>query len=210
FNGVFGDVSISSIWSYMLDPRQKVNEEFSRSGSLRKWGAFQYVDWNADNRFSIGLFHSWMWGKRKGFLSDQMDTTNGLSDMMQIGLNTKYKVLRNATAYGQVLLNKELAGQVGIRGFDAFGIKNLNFLSEYNFAKPYSYTNEDVLTNYSNYSQPLAHPFGANFREFVGILNYSYSKFDFSLQGNYGFYGLDLPTDGGIEANYGKDIFKPY
>src|SRR5690606_36830910 len=91
FNGVFGDVSISSIWSYMLDPREKVNEEFSRSGSLRKWGAFQYVDWNVDNRFSIGLFHSLMWGKRKAEpffypLRETYTTTNPLSDMMQIGL----------------------------------------------------------------------------------------------------------------------------
>src|SRR5690606_17014121 len=141
FNGSFGDVSVSSIWSYMLDPREKLNEEFSRSGSLRKWGAFQYVDWNVDNRFSIGLFHSLLWGKRKAEtffypLRETYTNTNGLSDMMQIGLNTKYKVLKNAAVYGQVLLNKAFAAQIGMRGFDAFGIKNLNFLAEYNTAKP--------------------------------------------------------------------------
>jgi len=215
FNGIFGDVSISSIWSYMLDPRERTNEEFSRSGSLRKWGAFQYVDWNVDNRFSIGLFHSLLWGETKAEpffypLRQTYTNTSGLSDMMQIGLNTKYKVLKNAAVYGQVLLNKTVAAQIGMRGFDAFGVKNFNFLAEYNTAKPYSYADENPLTSYSNYSQPLAHPFGANFREFVGMLNYSYSKFDFSLQGNYGSYGLDPLLENGMEANYGKDIFKAY
>jgi len=126
--------------------------------------------------------------------------------MMQVGLNTKYKVFRNASLYGQLLLSNKLAGQVGVRGFDAFGVKKLNFLAEYNFAQPYSYADSDPLTSYSNYSQSLTHPFGANFREFVGIANYSYQKFDFSLQGNYGQYGLDVAEG----DNYGKNLFKPY
>lgn len=217
FNGTFGDISISSIWSYMLEPREKVNEDFSRSPSLRKWGAFQYIDWNASNRFSIGLFHSLLWGSRivdtRVFPFDQKDSFNQVSvssNMMQVGLNTKYKVLKNASLYGQLLLNEGMAAQIGFRGFDAFAIRNLNFLAEYNTAKPYSYTSKDRLTSYSNYSQPLAHPFGANFKEFVGVLNYSYAKFDFSLQGNYGTYGLDPFVLGETKANYGKDIFRSY
>jgi len=215
FNGTFGDISISSIWSYMLEPRETRNEEFGRSRSQRKWGAFQFIDWNVNNRFSVGLFHSLLWGDRKAdyslsLLEPGYDVPAKSSSMMQIGLNTKYKVLPNVSLYGQLLVNKEMAAQIGFRGFDAFGIKNLNFLGEYNFAKPYSYANKDPLTSYSNYSQPLAHPFGANFRELLGIVNYSYQKFDFSLQGNYGTYGLDLLTEDKGEGNYGKDIFKPY
>jgi hypothetical protein len=51
----------------------------------------------------------------------------------------------------------------------------------------------------------LAHPFGANFKEAVGMLNYSYKRFDFSGQLNYARYGLDVDA-----TNYGKDIFKSY
>ena len=197
FNGIFGDVQITSIVSYMLNPGEVVNEGESRSRSQRKWGAFQYADWNVNNRFSIGLFHSVVWAGRNNA---------GSSKMMQVGLNTKYKAFKKASVYGQLLMSNKLAGQVGIRGFDALSVKNLNFLAEYNFAKPYSYADSNPLTNYSNYSQPLAHPLGANFREFVGIANYSYQKFDFSLQGNYGFYGLDAASG----DNYGKDLFKTY
>src|SRR5690606_33610550 len=165
FNGSFGDVSVLSIWSYMLDPRERLNEDSERSTSQKKWGNFQYVDWNVTNRFSVGLFHSLLWGNG----SSESDSKG----VMQVGLNSKYKVLKNASIYGQLLLNKEMAAQIGFRGFDAFGIKNLNFLGEYNLAKPYSYANDDPLFSYSNYSQPLAHPFGANFNEVVGIMNYS-------------------------------------
>jgi hypothetical protein len=39
----------------------------------------------------------------------------------------------------------------------------------------------------------------------VGLLNYSYKRFVFSLEGNFGYYGLDL--DG---LDYGKDPFQDY
>lgn len=210
FNGTFGDVSIMSIWSYMLNPRETENEEFGRSRSLRKYGAFQYVDWNATNELSLGVFHSLLWGNRSSVFympdSSGLALPEGESNMMQVGVNAKYKVLDKAALYGQVLLSRNVAAQIGFRGFDAFGIQNLNFLGEFNMAQPYSYADGDPLTSYSNYHQPLAHPFGANFNEFVGIVNYSIQKFDFSIQGNYGKYGLD-PNQA---DNYGKNIFKPY
>jgi hypothetical protein len=181
----------------MIDPQATETDQI-RSSSLRKYGAFHYIDWNVDKRFSIGLFHSLLWGKNPELISTQLGST------MQLGLNTKYKILDKATVYGQLIVNETWAAQIGIRGFDAFGVKNLNFLGEYNFAKPYSYSSTNPLTNYSNYSQPLAHPFGANFKEAVSMINYSFNRFDFSFQANYGFYGLDQNST----ENYGKDIFK--
>jgi hypothetical protein len=51
----------------------------------------------------------------------------------------------------------------------------------------------------------LAHPWGANFREVVGLLNYSYKRFDLMGEVDYGRYGLDIGN-----LNYGKDIFNSY
>jgi len=93
-----------------------------------------------------------------------------------------------------------------VRGFDAFGVKNLNFLGEYNLARPYTYQHFSSTSNYSNHGEPLAHPRGANFREVVGIANYSWKRFDFSLQALYSLYGTD-PADG---SNMGGDIFQSY
>src|SRR5690606_30976799 len=145
----------------------------------------------------------------------------GSPDKMHLGLNAKYKVLNNVAVYGQFLLGEFTAkeffagngyihnkwgAQLGLSGFNAFGVKNLNFLGEVNLVRPYTYSHYDPVSNYSHFSQPLAHPLGANFREFVGIANYSVNRFDISVQGNYSTYGLDPDA----ETNYGKDIFKSY
>ncbi|MGK6351198.1 gliding motility protein RemB [Parapedobacter sp. DT-150] len=235
--GKLGNVQYMSMWTYMLDPMHPRSlDSTRRAGDNWKWGAFQYLDWNVNNRFSVGLFQSVVWGAknaagRRGFdfnyfnpiiFMRPVELTNTSSpDKMHLGLNTKYKALKNLTVYGQFLLgefvaseffsgrghvNNKWAAQLGFRGFDAFGVKDLNFLAEYNTARPYTYAHFDPVSNYSNYGQPLAHPLGSNFRELVGILNYSYKRFDFSLQGTWGQFGSDPDS----LTNYGGDIFKTY
>jgi len=232
--GKLGNVQYMSMWSYMIDP---LAPQLLQDKTRGKWGAFQYLDWNVSNRFSLGFFQSIIWANRteadghRGFELSYLNpiiflrpiesSDPGSPDKMHLGLNTKYKILDNVTAYGQFLLGEFTAkeffagdgyahnkwgAQIGVRGFDAFGVPNLNFLGELNMARPYTYTHFDPVSNYSHFSQPLAHPMGANFREIVGIVNYSYQRFDISLQGNYSVYGLDENDD----VNYGKDIFKSY
>jgi hypothetical protein len=127
--------------------------------------------------------------------------------------------LIKALLYGQLLLdsfkadnffksdNTDNTGglQLGIRGADIFGVKNLNYLFEYNTVKPYTYSDEQAISAYTLYSQPLGDPLGANFREFIGILNYSVGRFDFQGQLNYAKYGLDATGQ-----NNGKDVTKPF
>ncbi|WP_240768675.1 gliding motility protein RemB [Olivibacter sp. XZL3] len=241
--GTLGNVKYMSMWTYMLDPfasrdSSTVTDIYNRDnmGDLGKWGAFQYLSWNVNNRLSLGLFQSILWapknaGGNRGFdvnyinpiiFLRPIETANSNSpDKVHIGATAKYKVLDNMSVYGQLLLgelyvkelfsssgyiNNKNAFQLGFRGFDAFGIENLNFLGEYNSARPYTYQHFTPITAYTNYNQPLAHILGANFREFVGRLNYSYRKFDFSFHGNFARYGSD-PSD---EINYGGNIFKSY
>ncbi len=237
FTGKLGNVQYFSMWTYMLDPMHPRSlDSVARAGDNWKWGTFQYLDWNVNNRFSVGFFQSVVWGSRNAagrrgsdfnyynpiVVMRPVELTNTSSPgKMHLGLNTKYKALRNLTVYGQFLLgefnakeifagngyvNNKWAAQLGFRGFDAFGIKDLNFLAEYNTARPYTYAHFDPVSNYSNYGQPLAHPWGANFREMVGILNYSYRRFDFSFQGTWGQFG----TDPDSLANFGGDIFQSH
>jgi len=231
--GKLGNVHYMSMWSYMIDP---LAPELVQDKTRGKWGTFQYLDWNVNNRLSLGFFQSIIWANRtedgtRGFepaylnpiifLRSIESSDPGSPDKMHLGLNAKYKVLNNLAVYGQFLLGEFTAkeffagngyvhnkwgAQLGLRGFNAFGIENLNFLGELNMARPYTYSHFDPVSNYSHFSQPLAHPLGANFREFVGIINYSFKRFDLSLQGNYSKYGLDPDAD----SNYGKDIFKSY
>src|SRR5690606_27892408 len=126
------------------------------------------------------------------------------------------------TTYGQFLLGEFTAkeffanngyvhnkwgAQLGVKGFDAFGVKNLNFLGEYNLVRPYTYQHFISISNYSNHGEPLAHPLGANFREVLGIANYSWNRFDFSYQGTIRCFGTDPE---GVVSNVGQNIFKSY
>jgi hypothetical protein len=230
-----GNVQYQTIFGYMLDPGAEKLTTDRRLGDRGKWAAMHYIDWNATNRFSIGFFQAVTWadaqpeGKR-GFdfnyvhpfiFLRPLEGANTYSpDKMRLGINTKYEILDKTTVYGQFMIDEftakeffsnkgywanKWALQLGFRGSDLFKVKNLNYLAEFNTARPYTYAHFDRVSNYSAMNQPLAHPLGANFREVLAILNYSYKRFDIQGQMMYARYGLD--PDG---TNYGKDIFKSY
>jgi len=67
------------------------------------------------------------------------------------------------------------------------------------------YSHGTSIQNYGHYNQPLAHPTGANFRESVSIIKYSYKRFFAEYKINYIVYGADSAN-----INYGKDIFRSY
>jgi hypothetical protein len=137
-----------------------------------------------------------------------------------LGATIKYKVLNKTTLYGQFALGEFHAAdifsgngssvnksgwQLGVRGADLFGVKSLNYLGEFNTARPYTYQSYEQASSYSNYDEPLGHPIGANFREWLGILNYSIGRFDLQGQLNYANYGLDMN-----DLNYGKNVLNLY
>ena len=228
--------SIWSYMNDPTNPRLAPEETGGRFGDGTKWGAFQYLDYNVTNRISVGFFQAITWANRNEaghrgfdfnyalpvlFLRPVESNNSSSPDKMFLGLNAKYKTIENITLYGQFLLGEFTASeffanngyihnkwgaQLGARGHDMFGVKNLNFLAEYNLVRPYTYQHFAAISNYSNHGEPLAHPRGANFRELIGIANYSWNRLDFAVQGVYSLYGTD-PADG---TNYGGDIFKSY
>ena len=73
---------------------------------------------------------------------------------------------------------------------------------EFNSVRPYTYSHETLFTNYAHYRQPLAHPMGANFKEWIGILRYQpFNKLNFTGKIIFNQYGAD-----GIISNFGKNI----
>lgn len=231
--GNLGNVSYMVMWSYMQDPgATKLSYEV---GNRKKWGVFHYLDWNVNNRLSLGFFDSVIWadsddqGHKRGFdftygnpiiFLRPLEADNGSPDNAMIGFNGKYKLSDHITAYGQFALDEFEASnffsnkgssrnkygwQIGLRGADLFNVKKLNYLVEYNGAKPYTYSQESSINNYAQQNEPLAHPWGANFKEVVGLANYSYKRFDFSVELDYGHYGLDYD-----KLNWGKNISLNY
>lgn len=229
--GTLGNVKYMFMITDMNDPANTSQYGISR----KKFGVFHYLDWNVSNRFSLGFFDNVIGfftddnGQKRSFdlnyinpltFLTPINNSNGNSDKSLLGFTSKYKLTDEITAYGQFALNEfravdffssngsfvnKYGWQLGLRGNSLFGIKSFNYLIETNNAKPYTYSARSGIENYANNSEPLAHPWGANFREVVGLLNYSYKRFDFSGEADYGRYGLDING-----KNYGKDVFKVY
>ncbi len=227
-----GNVKYMAMYAYLNNPNAL---PASNGDSRNKWGYFQYLDWNVSNRLSLGFFQNEMEadvdpvGQKRGFNVSlaspfvflvPLDNIDNNPAKSILGATAKYKIFDKAIVYGQFVLNEFRAQdffsgngsvtnksgyQLGFRGADLFKVKGLNYLAEFNTARPYTYQSFDQTSNYSHDDQPLAHPFGANFREWLGILNYSVGRFDFRGQLNYAFYGLDLNG-----LNYGGNIFLPY
>jgi hypothetical protein len=228
-----GHVRYMAMWAYMNDPiaTQNASDNIYR----RKFAVFHYLDWSVSNSLSFGFFDSIISyttddkGHKRPFdftyinpliFLRPVEASNGSPDNALIGLTSKYKIFNGLTAYGQFSLDEfqakeffsntgssrnKYGWQLGFRGADLLGVKGLNYLAEYNTAKPYTYSERSYIENYSDNGEPLAHPWGANFREWIGLLNYSYKRFDFSAEADFGRYGFDI--DG---LNYGKDIFNVY
>lgn len=228
-----GNVRYMAMYGLMNDPmatRLSYQDDYRK-----KWGTFHYLDWNVSNRLSLGFFDAVIWGdkddsgNKRGFdfsyaspiiFLRPAEASNGSGDNALIGFTGKYKIADGVALYGQFALDEfesksffadggssrnKYGWQIGLRGAGLFKVKNFNYLVEFNGAKPYTYSEQQEIINYAQSSEPLAHPFGANFREVVGLLNYSYNKFDFSAEGDFGRYGLDING-----LNYGKDPFLPY
>ena len=219
-----GPVQYMVMWAYLEDLTTSLR--FDTFGSARrKVAGFHYVDWNVTNRFSVGFFNAVIaeeantQGQNHGFDANFINPIifaksvgpSAQPDNVFAGFTAKYKILDKTAVYGQVLLDKVSGGtstigmQFGIRGADLLNVTNFNYLFEFNTVKPYTYTSGQVLTNYTEYSQPLGDPLGANFREFIGILNYSSGRFDFTAEAQYARYGLDPQG-----LDYGKDLTKTF
>lgn len=221
-----GKVRYMAMWAQFID---LYDTPFDDNTSYpKKYGVFHYLSWNATKRLSLGLFENIMW-KPRGFEFTYMvpvmflrpaEYANGSPDKALIGINASYKIADRYVAYGQLMINefrsKEVfsgnghwankqGGQLGIKGYDLFQVPHLYAQLEMNRVRPYSYSAQDHYTNYGHYNQPLAHPFGANFAEYLGIVNYRYKRFDTRLQLTQATYGLDING-----LNSGKDIYESY
>jgi hypothetical protein len=83
---------------------------------------------------------------------------------------------------------------------------------EWNIVRPFTYTHTDNYTNYTHYNQAIAHPLGANFNEWIGILNYRpFERLNITAKAFLYTFGDDTsnvninPSD-----NNGGNIFKSY
>jgi hypothetical protein len=158
-----------------------------------------------------------------------LDFSIGSNDNMLVGANLSYTFSDNHVLYAQFVfdelfvnelradilhvvlpdsnrlhgawVNKQ-AYQFGYKAFDFLSIPRLDILTEINMIRPYMYSHRDVMQNYSHMNQPLAHPLGANLKEFYSKIQYHNNKWYVRLSLSRTIIGLDS-----IRSNVGQNIF---
>lgn len=137
-------------------------------------------------------------------LSNGFDAAN----KQLLGIDLRVKASDDLMIYGQLATDAPDEGrtgrQFGMRWFNA-GLAGLDLQLEYNSADPYLYTGLNGPMAHTHFGAEMAHPLGADFTEFVGILDFRSGKWLASAKLNLATINRDsLETD-----NYGNDLFKP-
>ncbi|MBA3674580.1 MAG: hypothetical protein H0W75_06425 [Chitinophagaceae bacterium] len=196
----------------------------------RKYTAIHHLSMDVTKWLNIGLFEGVIFGRKNHFdfqylnpiiFYRHIEGTIGSPDNAVAGLDFKAKVAHTAQLYGQLLLDEfvlsqlkkntgswvnKYAVQLGVKYVDAFKINNLDLQLEANIARPFTYSHNDTIANYTHYNQPLAHPLGGNFREFIGIVKYQpVPKLYFNGRLIYYVQGLDS-----LGRNFGSNPLKNY
>jgi hypothetical protein len=142
---------------------------------------FEAVVFSRNNRFDLSYLNPVIFYRA-------VEQAAGSPDNVLLGLNVRADAFQQVRVYGQAVLDEfriqemildnrgwwgnKFGWQFGATWHDAFGREDLRLQAEYNTVRPYTYSHRDSSARYTHYRQPLAHPLGANFREFLAILHW--------------------------------------
>ena len=228
-NTKFWKIKYTNTWMSLRDVRPAV----TNSGSFRtKYIANHYLSLNISKRLNLGFFESVMWenDNDRGFDLNYLNpvifyraiefATGADGGNAIIGLTGKYKISNQMYAYGQWLIDEfsssdifggegswknKLGFQAGLKYFNAFNVRDLYLQAEYNQVRPYTYSHNSITLNYGHNNQSMAHLWGANFREIIGIARYRKDRYFGSAKLIYGERGFDFFENGDY---YGQDIYR--
>ena len=229
FTTTFWKIKYTNFLMWMQDvrPALTVNGAYKQ-----KYMAMHYLDWNVSKKLNLGFFETVIWDNTNNrgldvnylnpliFYNSIEFSTGSRAGNTLLGLSLKYK-LKNILLYSQFLLDDFRVSemiknngwwgnkngiQVGIKYYNAFNIKNLFLQAEYNRVRPYTYSHDELNYNFGHNNQPLAHLWGANFREFIGIANYSIDRIFANAKIIVGKKGFDF-NNGTDNFSYGSNVF---
>jgi len=222
----FWKVKYTNLWMWLDDvrPELSVNDL-----SPRKFVAIHHLSWNVNKKLNIGLFEAVITENENNtgfdinffnpiiFYRAVEFTRGSAGGNALIGLSTKYKLTNSISAYSQFVLDELTIGrffdgsgywankfalQLGAKYHNAFNIDNLYLQGELNISRPYTYSHRKPILNYGHFNQPLAHLWGSNFWEAIGIARYKKDRWFGNAKLTLGKKGFD--SDG---SNYGGNIY---
>lgn len=210
------------------DARTSGNQRYSE-----KFMVHHHASFNIGKKLNIGIFESVVFSPKDSINNNTFDLSYlnpvifyraieqqfGSSDNALLGLDIKWNAFRGVSFYGQLVLDEFLldeikagdgwwankyAIQTGVKYIDAFTVSNLDVQAEFNVVRPYTFSHYSQYGSYSNYRQPIGHPLGANFSEWVGIVRYQpIARLNLIAKVFYADIGRD-----DVGQNWGSDILK--
>ncbi len=171
-------------------------------GLRKKYSAFHYLNVNIiPGKLDFGLFENIVFARndsnqQAGYEFNYLNpiifyraVEHGLnsSDNSILGADWKWNFAPKFSFYGQFILDEfhkdELVNrtgswvnkwgyQAGLKYLNVAGINNLDLQVETNVVRPYVYTHFKTDQTWTHFNQPMAHPMGANFKEYLAIVRY--------------------------------------
>ena len=163
----------------------------------RKYAATHYISFKPYKNMEFGFFESVIFNRAKHFelqylnpiiLYRTVEHLIGSPDNEIAGLTAKWNFLRKFQLHGQIAFDEfkldelfrnnngwwgnKYGIQVGAKWINVAKVNNLDLALEYNQVMPYTYSHRDSLTAYTHNNQPLAHPLGSNFKEWIFSASY--------------------------------------
>lgn len=193
-----------------------------------------YIDINIGKRFSIGGFEAVCISRRDSSGNSNLPDASyfnpilffrpveyslGSPDNILMGIFFNVRFYKDNKIYFQGVIDefssdflKQHNGWWACKYAIQFGMKgtvplteNLYYTAEYNYIRPYIYSHDNACRSYSAYSQPLAHPSGANLKEILLRCLYRKNNFSFEIYIDYINYGKDYN-----KISYGNNILRSY
>ena len=197
----------------------------------KKYGVVHHLNINATPWLNVGLYENVIFSRADHYDFSYLNPViflvsaqqqNGSPDKTTAGIDWKVNAGHAIQFYGQLVINEFILHQIlhygsgywankqglqlGLKYVDAFNVKNLDLQFEGNLMRPFTYQHDDTVSNFSHYNQPLAHPLGANFDEFIAIAHYQ-PTYRWNLEGKIIYYRQGLDSAG---VNFGGNIFENY
>jgi hypothetical protein len=227
----FWHIKYINLWAQMQD----ITSNYSYGTAYdKKWASMHYLDWSVTPWLNVGFFEAIIWQNAdstsvRGFdinyanpviFLRPVEFSVGSPDNALMGINGKLTLFKKHVFYGQALIDEFLlseltarnewwgnkwAIQAGYKTFDVFDWKHLDFQTEFNYVRPFTYSHLISEQNYGHYNASLAHPLGSNFWESVTFIRYNHKRIFLEGRFSYAKHGSD--TAG---FNFGNNIYASY
>lgn len=225
----FWKIKYQVLYSLLKDINPMDNGKISK-----KYSTMHILSWNISKKINVNLFETVIYSSKDsiGERGPDVNYLNpviffrpiefslGSPDNVLVGFGFKYNPFKNYHLYGQFIIDEfhlkyirkreqywanKFGVQVGVKAFNILNIKNLYVQIEYNVVRPYTYSHQDPFICYGNGIEPLAHPLGANFDEFLFLMQYQKGRWLFSSKSIYCSFGTDSDN-----YSVGQNIYRSY